>query len=61
MELAVAYQLPAYVDFRARDLIPILGAYRFLSNDYETGSGKGLFHYAMSIFGPTLYAIIFLR
>lgn len=50
----LTWQLAAYLDFRASDLISILGGYRFLSNDYETGSGNSQFHYDMNIAGPAL-------
>lgn len=50
----LTWQLAAYIDFRASNLISILGGYRFLSNDYETGSGEELFHYDMNISGPAL-------
>jgi hypothetical protein len=50
----LTWQLAAYIDFRASKLISILGGYRFLSADYETGSGDELFRYDMNISGPAL-------
>lgn len=50
----LTWQLAAYIDFRASNLISIIGGYRFLSNDYQTGSGDELFRYDMLIFGPAL-------
>ena len=50
----LTWQLAAYVDFRASDLIAIVGGYRFLGNDYETGSGNELLHYDVTVSGPAL-------
>lgn len=50
----LTWQLAAYIDFRASNLIAILGGYRYLSNDYETGSGDDLFHYDVDTSGPAL-------
>ncbi len=50
----MTWQAAAYVDFRASDLIAIVGGYRALSNNFETGSGDELFRYDVTVSGPTL-------
>jgi hypothetical protein len=50
----LTWQVAGYVDFRASDLIAIVGGYRVLSNDYESGSGDGLFRYDVTVSGPAL-------
>ncbi len=50
----LTWQLAAYIDFRASDLVAVVGGYRWLYNDYEAGSGGDEFRYDMTVSGPAL-------
>jgi hypothetical protein len=50
----LTWQLAGYVEYRASDLICILGGYRALASDYENGSGSDQFRYDVTVSGPAL-------
>jgi hypothetical protein len=50
----LTWQLAGYVDFRASDLVAVVGGYRWIYNEYEEGNGNSLFHYDMTVSGPAL-------
>lgn len=50
----LAWQVQAYAGYRFSKLFEMTGGYRYISLDYETGSGQGRFLYDVDTSGPVI-------